>query len=206
MKLLVLQFAVIFTIFSSQCTSKNDANNKNIKTLDDKSHLANNIKENNLLAANKIDVSKDMKDIENAIEKTSKDFNLQNLKEKNLSDNEVEIRIWSEGAENSSVNCFILHKKTEAWKASLISVRVSDDGEYEKTKQGKIIINKQTLSSPKSGWENLSDYLIKKGIHFPLPYSLDTQKTPAIPDERVVDLEIKEGKNYGLVFFREFNV
>lgn len=202
MKIIFLTFAIVCLLFHLQCTSKNYDVRSKTESLNDRLQLHKHTQDNSLAKMDEIDISESTKETEYVLKKISKDFSLQNLKEKKLSDDEVEIRIWAE-LRYEIVNCFILHKKNNNWKASLISAQVTDDGEFERTKQGKIIVNRQTLS-PKSGWENVSNYLTQKVIRFPLPYSLDTREIPPIPDEGMIDLEIKEGGNYNLVFFREF--
>lgn len=204
MKLFILIIVIISSFFLSQCTSRTNTNDRIYNFLNDKPQHFKNNEDSNSSTTKSIDTSKQLKYIESTIKKTCKAFNIQNLKEKKLLIDEIEIRIWGEGVENSSVNCFILQRKNQKWLASLTSAPVGDDGEYKKTKQGEIILNKQAFLSPKSGWKDLEDYLIQKGIHVPLPYSLDTEESSPILDERTIDLEIKEGEKYSLVSYREF--
>ena len=202
-KLCFLTFILTHSIFSLRCVSKNSiANNSDSSS---NNEVQQNINTYNSYSneRGKIDVPKYINSVETSIKKTSKDFGLQNLKDIKLSDNEVEIRIWAE-LRYEIVNCLVLHKSAEKWGASVVSARVADYGTYEKNKEGKIIVDNRKLSNPRSGWESVNSYLEQKNIHVPLPYAWDTQTNQFFNDEGKVALEVKEGKNYSLVSYREF--
>lgn len=154
---------------------------------------------------NETDSLKEKVDVENWVKTTSKDFYLENLKEKRLSNDEKELRIWSEQSQGTILNCLVIHKSVEKWQAILYSVHVIGElGEYEKTPQGKNLVHKKILTDPTSGWKNINNYLIQQGIKTPLSFSWDTNQELIIEDEGSVTLEIKQGDNYDLVSYGEF--
>lgn len=201
-KILGTNLILIILFFLFQCSAKTDIDNVEAQS----SILPpnHNIQVTNLTRANKMDQSKDRIDAEDWIRTTAKDFYLQNLKEKKLSSDEIEIRIWSEQDQGTILSSLVLNKNVEKWQANVYSVRiVGEQGEYEKTRQGKNLVNKKTLSVPKSGWENVIYYLEQEGIQIPLPYSWDTQKSLILDDEAAISLELKQGEKYDLISYGE---
>ncbi len=201
-KMLRLKLILIFLVFLFQCSQKTEIrslevqNNTLLQTQDSQN--------NNSIKFNEMDHSKEKINVENWIKTTSKEFYLQNLKGGKLSSDEAEIRIWSEQTQGTILNCLVLYKKTENWQANLYSIRVIGElGEYEKTPQGKNLVNKKTLSVPKSGWRNVINYLTQKGVKIPLTYSWDMQNTLVVEDEGSITLELKQGVNYDLVSYGE---
>lgn len=200
MKLFNLTTISFLVIFLLHCSLTEDNRNNDDSVT---SAQINNSQVENLNKTDKQSLSERIKSIERAISKTSRDFDLRNLKDITLSKDDVEIRIWAE-LRYEIVNCLVLQKAKEKWNASLISVNVTDYGEYEKTKQNKISVNKRILPKPKSGWKNLNSFLIEKKIKLPLEYSLDLKTTMPVLEEGTVTLEIKEGDNYAVVNYKEF--
>lgn len=199
-KRLVMNFGVLsltFLVFltSLQCSSKK-------VYLKNGSRQESSYQNSNLAENNKVDIITEMDNAESWIEETSRKFDLQNLKNKRLLEDEIEIRIWAGVSPGIVLNCFILRGKNNKWEATLFYVDADDKG-LKKNKQGKFIVNKKILSEPKSSWETVNNYLMEKGVRVPLPYMWDEKKQFAVYDEGSVSLEIKKWKNYNLISYGE---
>lgn len=196
MKSLLLQFLFGMLFFNLQCSQgKTETSTNHIS-------LPTNSQNNENTPLKQIDESKQLIAIERAVKELSDNYDVINLKEKRLQKNEMELRIWSSIGFDYE-RCFILNKDSGNWNAFVLTPKVAD-GEIVRTKQGKIVSEKTSFSTPKSGWEEFDKHLIEQGICYPLTYSFDKEYVPPIIDEGVIILEVKQNMNYSLVSFREF--
>lgn len=195
MKILTLYLVIMLIIFNVQCQISNmDKSNEEFSAIND-------FPESIPSTIEQVELAAKMKTISRAIAELSEDLNLQNLKGKKLTENETEIRIWAElGYEY--LNCFILNKNNETWNAYYISSEIGYN--LVENQQDEAKVKKQSLLSPISGWKKFNDYLFLQGLHVPLQYSLDKKQFPPNFDEGLIVLEIKEGADYDMVFYREF--
>lgn len=201
-KFLALKFFVILCLLTIQCSSNIEkSKDNNAKPTIDNSLLTGEFQDEEALLDEE-QLSKQRKNVESTIKELSKNYNLTSLKEKRLSDDEIEMRIWGDVGLNYE-KIFVLNSHNGRSEAFLVEPQIVDDN-LEKTQQSKIATKKTSFFAPKSGWKELYNYLQIDQLRFPLPYSPDNKNTLPIVDEGIVFLEIKQNKNYDSIFFRQF--
>ena len=146
------------------------------------------------------DIDERIKVAEEALRKNSIVFGIENLKQKK-NPPYFEIRIWSD--QEVLLHCLLISNRDGEWKASMLT------GENTLNRRTGYTYLKKTKSlknlSPKSGWKEISDVFVSKGIRFPFLYKIDEVNKLPDPDEGNVVLEFRSEKRYGLVFYQKFS-
>lgn len=192
MNLIKLIFLQILILFQGNCTDY--VKNHNTLAFPSNSY---DTQDNGMKRGQTQNKSEKIRIAEETLKRNSKSFGLKNLKETPIAPSDLKIRIWSD--QEILLHCLIISKNRDDWKASFLT------GEF---KGGKLkLLKKQSQEnlSPKSDWKNLSDLFVDKNIGFPFPYELDDSDEVLEPDEGILVLEIKQGENYGLAFYRKFS-
>lgn len=110
------------------------------------------------------------------------------LKDAKFKQNEAELRIWM--IDNLIIASFIIERKNQQWKARDI---VFDN------LRGKM--KRDDFLKPKSGWENLSQYLKDNNLDFDLQLAPEEENFPIHPDAWYFIIETREGKKYSMYWY-----
>lgn len=110
------------------------------------------------------------------------------LKDAKFKDNEAEIRIWT--INPFFIESFILRRKNDQWQARFI------DFDNQKEKMGR-----DQFLKPKSGWQNLNQYLKDNKLDFDLQITPEEEDFPIHPDAMDFVIEAREGKKYNMYWY-----
>jgi len=139
-------------------------------------------------------------ELQASVKKTSGDFGLQNLKEKALANDDVEIRFWVEKM-SCILYCLVLRRESQTWASSKLTAQLQENGQYHKLSNGKYFLTTK-ISSEQNLTEKIDAMLSKQRIMVPLPFSLDkTDSGPTIDGGRIV-LEVKDKEGYSMVYYK----
>ena len=121
-------------------------------------------------------------ELEEIIKDDSKKARLSDLKNLNLSNNDLEIRVWRDFGAAFSKSIFILKRSNEKWSAYLIKKADKESAKGES-------LNITKLNEPKSSWENVWQKFIAEEI-LTLPNGLEVGTEP-YPDNWSLTVESK---------------
>ena len=102
----------------------------------------------------------------------------------------TEIRVWV-GFGLLYPRCFIMTERNGRREAFHITAKRSAN---------MISTPKLLLASPKSGWNEFTNFIKQHGIDLPLKLSLDKQ-SEFDPDEEAIVIEVKSNGKYEMVFY-----
>ena len=139
-------------------------------------------------------------EFEKALNKMSQIYGLSSLKGEKIP-GEFELRFWSSPG-LAFPTCLIVTRTGRDWEARLLSSRVEDMSQADKS--GRIPVSETKGLKPNSGWNLLENLLQENGVVVPMRFAPESHNAPPIPDEGEVFLEVKENNKYDVVGYRAF--
>lgn len=108
-------------------------------------------------------IEKDKKDLEKFINEESKYYGLPSLINKNLPEDDFEIRVWRFATFGEKHLAFVLKKSSGHYSAELVQRTIAKKY-LNKGSKVPMKYSRRKLSSPKSGWESLWQRLVDNEI------------------------------------------
>lgn len=145
----------------------------------------------------KTDLQNRYQDMLDEIKRESLKSKMNNLREEGLSDSETEIRIWI-GFGLAYPRCFIL-RYSNGNPTAFYLAPTPNRGKAATDSSGEVLMAKNVLNAPASGWEEFNRFLKEQGIDSPLRISLDEYQL-FDPDAESMVVEVKSGTRYSMAF------
>jgi hypothetical protein len=127
----------------------------------------------------------------------SEQAGIPNLKDANLRNGQIEIRIWK-GFGLTYPRCFILGI-TNGIPAASYSAPKTIKSKAVFHKGNPVYVN-TPVNAPHSGWDNLLTYLKEHGIESSVDLALDKRHMPD-PDSEELVLEMKNGSRHTMAYY-----
>ncbi len=130
-------------------------------------------------------------------------FNLSNLREKPLSKDQMEFRIWYEISFVAKY-CLVLSKINDESKGFLYEIEFDGRSKLKTSSDGKYKIVATDLTSILTSTSVLNSLFNKYQLDKSLPFQADSERT-VVDDGTVIYIELKNRGIYMSVFFDEFS-
>jgi len=146
-----------------------------------------------------IDLARIRKSISASIARFSQEMGVADLSLKKLSEDQREFRIWGDDG-FGHLSLLIVRRTAETWDAFFYESLDANSDEKSSPRR-----RTRPLMGPKSGWNGVRKQFEDSGVGPPMLLVPDQNYSPPIPDEGVVLIEAKRGREYEFVWYRQFS-
>ena len=129
----------------------------------------------------------------------SKQAGIVNLKDANLPNGQMEIRVWKAFG-LAYPRCIVLVIMYGNARASVVAPKISQSKAV--FRNGNPVYADTPLNAPRSGWDNFFSYLKEHGIGSSIELALDKRYVPD-PDGEELILEMKNGSHHSMAYYND---